>query len=64
MSLKNGKVPDKGRLTVRQSPTVHLPSNPSRMCFFAPSGIGKTYLIVSLLTTPHLYGGKVFDPSS
>ena len=27
----------------------------------ANSGGGKTNLVVSLLTTPHLYGGKTFD---
>ena len=46
---------------MRQSPTPHLPSNPSRCYFAAPSGNGKTNLIVSLLTNPRLYGGKVFD---
>ena len=61
MSLQIGAVPDSGRLTVRQSPTAHLPPNPSRMCFFANSGGGKTNLIVSMLTNPRLYGGDVFD---
>ena len=61
MSLKIGAVPDKGRVSVRQSPTAHLPSNPSRLVIAAPSSSGKTNLIVSMLTTPQLYGGDVFD---
>ena len=61
MSLKITAVPDKGRLKVRQSPTPHLPANPSRIVFAANSGGGKTNLIVSLLTNPRLYGGNVYD---
>ena len=61
MSLRIGAVPDSGRLAVRQSPTSHLPSVPMRACFFAPSGVGKTNLMVSLLTNPRMYGGNCFD---
>ena len=61
MSLQVGAVPDSGRLTVRQSPTTHLPPVPMRACFFANSGGGKTNLIVSMLTNPRMYGGNVFD---
>ena len=61
MSLKIGAVPDTNRLKVRQSPTKHLLTLPCRGTVNGNSSGGKTNLLVSLLTTPHLYGGKVFD---
>ena len=61
MSLKIGAIPDKGRLKVRQSPTAHMPPLVTRAILSANSSGGKTNLLVSLLTTPHLYGGDVFD---
>ena len=61
MSLKIGAIPDTNRLKVRQSPTKHMCPIVTRAILSANSSGGKTNLLVSLLTTPHLYGGKVFD---